>query len=231
MFPGGSPTGRRIRGLGHEYTVIGVAADIKNFSLRSRSALMLYLSSDRHRPSYVYIMARVAPGHRLDDVAGQMAREVRRVDPRAPFLSVKPLSDLVGDSLADTRLQAILLGVFGVLALAVAVAGVSSVTAYGVTRRTQEFGIRLALGSRPSRLVRLVVRESLIPAVVGVAAGLGAAIALSRFLSRMVFGITAQDPATFAGVIVGLVLAAVVASYVPARRASRLDPTVALRSD
>jgi putative ABC transport system permease protein len=231
LFPDGPATGRRIRGNDHEYVVIGVAADIKNFDLKSRSARMLYLSADRHRPANVYIMARVAAGRRLDDVAGQMAREVRSVDPRAPFRSVKPLQDLVGDSLADTRLQAILFGVFGLLALAVAVAGVASVTAYGVTRRTQEFGIRLALGSRPARLVRLVVGESLLPAVIGLAVGLGAALALSRFLARMVFGITAQDPVTFVGVIAGLIAATAAASYLPARRASRLDPTVALRSE
>jgi predicted permease len=233
LWPSHSAIGQRFRALDlrRDCEVIGVVADVRSFRLRTGPTKMVYLSADRERAGNLYVSVRVDDPRRLTELAAPISRAVRSVDARAPVSSVRPLEDLVSDSLAETRMEATLLGVFGVLALGVAMAGVAGVTAYSVTQRTRELGIRLALGLAPARLARLVIAESLLPAVIGTAAGIAAALALATALASLVYGISARDPATFAGVAGGLLLATTVASYLPARRASRLDPTIALRAE
>jgi putative ABC transport system permease protein len=136
---------------------------------------------------------------------------------------------IMADRLAPRRLNMVVLGLFTVLALTLAAVGVYGVLAYSVERRTQEIGIRMALGAERADVVRLVARETLLLAAIGTAVGLAAAAALARLASGLLFGVTAMDPATYLGAAGCLIAIAALASYVPARRAARLDPVSALR--
>ena len=233
MWPDGDIVGRRFRarGLALDCEVIGVVADVRSFSVRSKPTDILYLSTDRRVMSNFYLSIRFSDAGQLAAMTDSIVKDIRAVDARAVVRSVRPLDEFVSDSVADTRMEAVLFGVFGALAFGIAIAGVAGVTAYSVTQRTQEFGIRLALGLAPRRLAAGVVLESLWPAILGSAAGIGAALWLARLLRGLVFGIAPDDPATLIVVVSGLVVATIVASYLPARRASRLDPTIALRTE
>jgi ABC-type antimicrobial peptide transport system permease subunit len=142
-----------------------------------------------------------------------------------------PLEDFVGLSVQDRRFSLILLGVFAMLALVLSVVGIYGVTAYTVARRTREVGIRMALGARRSEVLALLLRQVSSPVLAGLGLGLIASLGLTRVLASMLFGVTPTDPATFAAVVVMLSGVAAVACYIPARRAMRVDPTVALRSE
>jgi putative ABC transport system permease protein len=142
---------------------------------------------------------------------------------------VRTLEDVILQSTGERRLNAWLFGSFGVLALGLAAIGVAGVISYSVASRTREFGLRLALGATPSQVRRLIVRESLPPVLAGMAAGLAAALMLSRFVASLLYGIEPRDVSTYAGASVLLIGTALVAAYLPGRRASRIDPIVALR--
>jgi len=149
----------------------------------------------------------------------------------APDAPVKfsTFAEEMGGWLADRRFLLLLVGLFAAAALALAAVGIYGVVAFSVTRRTQEIGIRMALGSRRSDVLRLVLGEGARMAALGVAIGVGASLAITRLMSSLLFGISATDPLTFVGVAALLSCVALLASYIPARRAMRVDPTIALR--
>ena len=156
---------------------------------------------------------------------------VRQVDPDQPVAKVQTMAQVMGESsaVAQSRFLSLLLGGFAVLAVVLAGSGIYGVISYSVSQRTHEIGVRMALGARRASIFKLVVGQGLVLAVAGVAVGVGGALALTRFLSTLLFGISATDPATFAGVSLLLVAVALLACYVPARRATKVDPMVALR--
>ena len=158
-------------------------------------------------------------------------REVQSVDPNQPIYDVRTLSEIRSQTLAPDRLNLILLTVFAGLATLLAVVGVYGVMSYMVSGRTQEIGIRMALGAQSRDVVRLVVREGMILALAGVALGLGSALALTRLMTTLLFGVKANDPLTFISITILLVAVALLACWVPARRASRVDPMIALRCE
>jgi ABC-type antimicrobial peptide transport system permease subunit len=158
-------------------------------------------------------------------------RLVGTVDPALGIDALLPMSRLVASSVARERFFAIVLGAFAALAAVLAAIGIYGVRAYVVAQRTREIGIRMALGAERTHVVALILRGGLALTVVGIALGLGAAAAASRLLQGMLFGITPLDLPTFGAVAVGFGLVTTVASYVPARRATRIDPNVALRAD
>jgi len=163
---------------------------------------------------------------------GQAARAVLHdVAPNVPLLDVRPMQSIVDDSLSSQRFNMFLLAAFAALALLLAGVGLYSVLAYSVRQRAREIGVRMALGARMRDVLRRVVIDGMKPTVLGVGIGLAAALALSRLLETLVFGVAAHDVATFAGVSVLMLAVGLLASVLPARRATRVDPLKVLREE
>jgi len=162
-------------------------------------------------------------------LAAAVRKAVLEVDPNQPIYDVKTMSQRLSASVAPRRLSMLLFTSFAVIALILAAIGIYGVMSYSVSRRTHEIGIRMALGARAVDMLKLVVGQVLLLTVAGVAVGLVAAFALTRLMAGMLYGVSATDPATFAGVSLVLVAVALLAGYIPARRATRVDPMVALR--
>jgi len=156
---------------------------------------------------------------------------LRSVDPQQTITSAFTLDDAVGDAVARPRLLTVLLGLFGIMGLVLGALGIYGVLAYLVNQRTREIGVRLALGAKPSDVLWMVVGRGLWLAGFGVAIGLVAAVALTRLMQGVLYGVTPTDPLTFVGVAAALLAIAGFASWLPARRATRVDPLVALRAE
>src|SRR5262245_40890277 len=177
--------------------------------------------------SYLMIRASVPPETLVQSVRGAVASVNSTLQP-VSFLSME---QLVSDSVARPRFNTVLLAAFAALALALAAVGIYGVIAYSVTQRTQEIGVRVALGARSGNVVSLVLKQGMTPVFIGALIGLGAAWGLTRLISGLLFEVSASDPATFAVVVSLLMMIALLACYIPARRATKVDPIVALRCE
>jgi putative ABC transport system permease protein len=155
--------------------------------------------------------------------------EVQTLDPNLPPFNVVTLSENIDISLFPARFGALLLGGFGVLALALATVGIYGVMSYSVSKRTHEIGIRMALGAQANNVLRLVVSQGMLLVSIGVAVGSATAFALTRVVKNLLYGVGATDPPTFAAIALLLTIVALLACYIPARRATKVDPLVALR--
>ena len=162
-------------------------------------------------------------------VMGPVRRSVEALDPGEVIYGVETMENVVSSSFAARRLSMILLGVFAALALVLACVGIYGVVSYLVGQRTHEIGVRMALGAQRSDVLRLVLGQGARMALIGVTIGIAAALGLTRLMANQLFGVTAHDPLTFADVAILLLIVAVIACYIPARRAMRVDPMVALR--
>jgi putative ABC transport system permease protein len=158
-------------------------------------------------------------------------RIIAAIDPDEPVYDVKTMEERLSDSIGTPRFHAALVGAFALMAAFLAAIGVYGVMSYLVTLRSQEMGIRLALGARPPQIVRLVLREGAVLGLVGATLGIGGALALSRFLRTLLYGVNTLDPPTFIAVTIGLMGTVLAACYLPGRRAARTDPLVALRCE
>ena len=223
-FPNENPLGRRIMG-GHE--IIGVVADAKLYGLDAPIEPAIYVPHLQH-PGESMGLVVWTEGDPAS-IAGAVRREILKLDPEQPISSVRTMEKVLSESLMLRRVSMLLLIVFAALALTLATVGIYGLTAYAVSRRTHEIGLRVALGASQSQVLRLVVVRSLATSLIGAAIGMAGAFQLTRALSAMLYGVTATDPLVFAGVPVLLVAVSVVASYLPARKAMRIDPLVALR--
>ena len=233
-WPGQSAVGRRIKngapdGQAPWLTVVGVIKDARRADLRRTVRPELYQCTLQSTPRTMSLFVRTS-GEPLAMVP-TIRREVQAIHPSVPLFAVTTLDAEVSDSLAQPRFRALLLGGFAVLALVLASIGIYGVTAYAVNQRRHEVGVRMALGAKSSDVLSMIMRQHLIPALIGVAIGLAGAFAVSRFLESLVYGVGATDLATFAIVAVILVLVAALAAYIPARRATHVDPLIALRAD
>jgi putative ABC transport system permease protein len=241
-FPNEDPIGRRITCCepssdgGPDYkTIVGVAGDVRSRGAGEAPSPEFYLPIAQLPPEAwtwiqrtVYVVVRMPMGAEAGGDALRAA--VRRVAPDVPLFDVRPMDDRLGASLATARFNTLLLTLLGVIGLVLAAVGVYGVMAYFVSRRTQEIGVRMALGATKRDVILLVVRQSASPLIIGVAAGIGASVALTGVLKAQLFGVTPRDPLTLAAAAVGLGCIALGASLVPAGRAAAVDPTQALRS-
>jgi len=175
--------------------------------------------------TYLVVRARTDP----ERLAAAIRREVRQVDPNQPFTAVQPMRQYVSAALARPRLYAVLLGAFASLAIALAAVGLYGLMAYAVRRRTHEIGVRMALGVPRGEILRSMLFQGARLAIMGLALGVMCAAVLSRFLAKLLYGVREGDPLTYASVAALLAGVALAAAYLPARRAARVDPMVALR--
>jgi putative ABC transport system permease protein len=156
-------------------------------------------------------------------------KEVATIDPYQPLTSVKTMDQVISTTTAPRRFNALLLGVFAAIALVLATVGIYSVISYAITLRTQEIGIRMALGANRSTILRMVLRKGIMLTLIGAAIGLVTAFALTRWMSSLLFGVSASDPLTYATVLLVALGAALLACSIPASRATKVDPLIALR--
>ena len=226
-WPNESPLGKRLTLKTRPAEVIGVVRDIKGRNLFEPPGPMLYLPLlQNYQPSVVlHVRTIVEP----EQLIPSLRLEVSTLDQNLPVHAVAPLADHLSATLTPQRLLAYLITAFGVLALLLAGVGLYGLLAYTVAQRTPEMGIRMALGAQPGAVLRLVVAQGMTLAALGVTLGLAAALGLTRLLNGVLFGVNALDPLTFALVPLLLVIVALMACYVPARRSAKTDPLAALR--
>ncbi|MGZ6141971.1 MAG: FtsX-like permease family protein, partial [Myxococcales bacterium] len=238
FFPGQDVLGKRIR-FGSEKqdekdafsrwrTIVGVVADTHDFGLEKPSP-PVYWMPESQLPDNQMVMVIRTPNPQA--MAGALRATLSGIDPAQPVDWVAPFSARVDRALAPRRFPLQLLGAFAALALLLSALGIYGVTAYGVTQRTREIGVRIAIGAQRSDVLRLVMGGALRLAAAGVGIGLVASIAGSQLLSSQLYGIGARDPLTYLGISLLLGLVTLLASFLPARRAARLDPMVALRAE
>jgi len=222
------PIGRTVRRVadGKDFTVVGVVGDVRSTTLSRESPALYYSSGVR---TWALMDVVVRPKGDSASVLAAIRKTVRAMDPEVPMANVRPMNEWVSTSAAQPRLNATLLGVFAAVALVIAAIGTYGVLAYSVSQRTKELALRMALGADRHGVLRLVVREGMLVGAAGIATGVAGAMAVSRALSTLVFGVSVRDPFTFVGVPTMLAFVALLASVIPAIRASRVDPMVALR--
>ena len=233
-WPGENPLGKRmglfLSGLRQKPTwaeIVGVVGDVKHFGLEEEVPPVAYLPDLRLNP-YPWITYVVHSSTDPLALAKAARHEIQAVDKDTP-VQIRTMEQWLSSSLTKRRFNTLLLGIFAAVAMVLAAVGIYGVIAYSVTQRTHEIGVRVALGAQSGDVLRLVVGQGLVLILIGVGIGLAAAFPLTRVLSSMLYGVTATDPATFVAVSLLLTGVALLASYIPARRATRVDPLVALR--
>jgi putative ABC transport system permease protein len=234
LFGTDDPIGRRLRIINPEYaadwrTIVGVVGDVTYQGLAAEVPPTLYTPYAQTPFLWLYVMLRTNGA--APDLATAVRSAVPAVDPRLNASSVRPMTETVAGTVSEPRFNMLLVSSFAVLALALAAIGLYGVIAYSVVQRTHEIGVRMALGAAKADVMRLVLGEGFVIATAGVAIGLAGSAMLTRLMASQLVGITPRDPLTF--VVGGVLLlgVALLASYVPAWRASRVDPAVALRAD
>src|SRR6266478_4677357 len=225
------PVGRRISfDNGKTWTeIVGVIGDVHEHGLDVPTNDFIYVPFSQYPQNGPALMARTL-GDPLA-VARTVVQRLYEVDPNQPAGRIQSLEQYRADSIAARRLTANLLGLFALLALAIAAAGIGGVMALAVSQRTHEIGVRMAIGARPAEIVRMILSQGMGLALVGVIIGVATAFALTRAVKSFLFGVTLNDPATFLGVAAVLAAAALAACYLPARRAAQVDPLRALRAE
>jgi predicted permease len=225
FWPNQDPIGKRLwNDPKQPVTIVGVVGTVKQYGLDVDGRIVVYYPSPGLL-QYQVVRTALEPGA----VAAAMVREIQSVDPTIPVYDVQTMEARMSDSLARQRFASTMLGAFAVFALLLAMIGVYGVMSYLVSQSTHEIGLRMALGAQRSGILAMIVRQGLELTIAGVVIGLIGAMALTRVMAALLFGVSATDAATFAAVTMMLMAIALVASYLPARRATRVDPQVALR--
>jgi len=229
-FPGRSPIGQTITfGDTNHFAIVGVVGDVRQGSVDETPTPRIYASAYQIFRVKTNLVVRTQGDPQL--MIKRVEDAIRSVDPQQTITSAFTLEDAVGDAVARPRLLTVLLGLFGAMGLILGALGIYGVLAYLVSQRTREIGVRLALGARPRDVLGMVVGRGLRLAGLGVAIGLAASLVLTRLMQGVLYGVTPTDPLTFSGVAVALLAVAAFASWLPARRATRVDPLVALRAE
>jgi putative ABC transport system permease protein len=233
-FPNENAVGKRIN-LGNKdskgqpiwWEIVGVAHNVRSLELKEEPSAEFYLSSlqDTFLNMFVVVRTSVEPA----GLAASVRRAAAEVDKSAAVSDVRTMERIVDEAVMQPRFNLFLLGLFSGIALLLSAAGIYGVTAYSVTQRTHEFGIRMALGAQVGDVLRMILKQGMVLIFIGIAVGLLASFALTRLLKTLVFGVSVTDPLTFVAITFLLSLVALLACYVPARRATKVDPLVALR--
>ena len=230
-FPGQNPLGKRVtifmKNQDMPSEIIGVVGDVKHYGLETTPRPMVYWP----HPEIAYTLMTLVVRTQSDptQTAGAVRQIVFSMDKDQPVAEVRTMEQWLAESLAQARFNTLLLAIFGGVACLLAAIGIYGVMAYAVTQRTNEIGVRMALGAQPQDVLRMVVGQGMKLTLLGVALGIGGAFALTRFLASLLFGVAPTDPVTYAAVALALSVVALAACSVPARRAMRVDPMVALR--
>ena len=232
IFPNEDPIGRRLK-FGDAKseslweTIVGVVGRVKQYGLDADARIALYRPHTQSVARNLYIVVRSDADPAT--LASAVTRELRSLDPDLPISNVRPMSSRIEESLVRRQFSVVLLGAFAGLAFVLAAIGIYGVMAYLVSQGTRELGIRIALGATPRAILGLVLRQGLVIAAIGIAAGLGAAFVLTRLMRGLLFGIEPADPLTFAFTASVIALTAIAACYFPARRAARIDPLESMK--
>ncbi|MGB7921785.1 MAG: ABC transporter permease [Pyrinomonadaceae bacterium] len=236
-FQNENPIGARFRWARAEgepqwITIIGVAGDVKHFGLNEAEEPAVYTpyaQSQQPWKRWMYLVVR--SDAEPTALANMVKNKIWTVDNQIPITRVKTMTEVAAASVAGQRFNMLLLGIFAAVALMLAAVGIYGVISYTVTQRTHEIGIRMALGAQTRDVLKLILGQGLLLAVIGVVIGIAGAFALTRVMTSLLFNVSATDPATFASVALLLVCVALLASYIPARRAMKVDPMIALRDE
>src|SRR5499426_1340772 len=238
-FPHEDPLGKRLRittpsgfwgaQIPTSFEIVGVAGNVKFLGLNADSAAAYYLPDKQFPQQSMSLLARTSGAHLSS--AAALRQAVLSVDHAQPIATVRTLESLMTAQTARARFNTVLMGLFGAVALALAMLGVFGLLSYQVTQQAGEFGLRMALGAQPGDVLRLVIRQGFMPVIAGAVCGLLGALALTRLMTALLFGIGATDLPTFVGVALLLSGVALLACWIPARRAAKVDPMVALRCE
>ena len=227
-FPNQDPVGRTLRfGPNKSATIVGVAADVKNKALDAKADEEIYLPFAQMPNLFLDVAVRSRSGPA--PLVNRVRAELRAIDPQQPLSRVLTMEKILDDQVAPRRFQATLLGSLAAIALLLAMVGIYGVVAYSASLRTREIGIRMALGAERAEVLRLVLAGGMWPVVLGICAGIPAALGAARALESWLYGVHAADAATYAGVAALMLAVPLAASYFPARRAATIDPLAALR--
>jgi predicted permease len=229
FWPGQDPVGRSFHWSNTKVTVIGLVGDVKDRGIRDRAMPQAYFGLPLWFAGGGYGQLTVRTHISPKAVLPTIREKVRVLDPGLAVFEARTMDEVIGDHMQDASLQTFLLGSFAILALVLAAVGLYGVTSYLVTQRTREIGIRMAVGAKQSDVLRLILKQGATLSFVGVALGVIAAVGLSRLLSGLLYGVAPTDPITFVSVAALLTLVALAAYCIPARRATKIDPMLALR--
>jgi len=232
FFAGGNPIGQRIALKGEAdklMEIVGVTADVKQFGVDKENKPGFYQPYRQKDVSFMNLVVRTTTDPAM--IIPAVRSRILSVDKFTAVTRVRTLDDLVSQSVAQPRFYTLMLAIFAGIALMLAAVGIYGLMAYSVSRRTHEIGIRMALGAETTRIMRLVVGQGLVLIATGVVIGLAGAVALTRLMASLLFGVSATDPAVFVIISVTLIAVALAACFVPARKATRIDPMVALRNE
>ena len=231
-WPGEHPIGKQLPGAcpnDAPATVVGLVADSKQDSVDSEPLPELYEPYAQHPFASFLVTFVVRTASNPADVAAAVRQAVRQVDSDQPVIQMRTTQDVISESIWRQHVSASMLGLFAAIALVLSAVGIYGVLSYSVSRRTHEIGIRSALGATRADLLRMVAGEGLILTLTGVGWGIVVALSLTRLLTGLLYGIRPRDPLTFAALALLLIMVALMAMYIPARRATKVDPMVALR--
>jgi putative ABC transport system permease protein len=232
FFPNEDPIGKRLTigdGIAAPREVIGVVGDVKHFGLDRESTAEMYVPLLQRPWMNITLAVRYA-----SDPVGLSAairNQVRQVDKDQTVSNIRTMEQILSNSVSQRRFNMLLLSTFAAVAIALAIVGIYGVMSFSVVQRTHEIGVRIALGAQAGNVLRMVVWRGMSLALIGVALGVAAALALTQVMKNLLFEVSATDPATFALIALLLVGVALIASYIPARRATKIDPLQALRHE